>query len=65
MNILYLITIFLTFFVFCEATISNSFRQFIREKFDSSVEKRIARDDFAGGRGSFGGGNHKAFKKTK
>lgn len=48
-----------------DATISNTFRQFIRNKFGSTVERRLARDDFANGRGSFGGGNHQAGTKTK
>ncbi|KAI6203877.1 hypothetical protein M3Y94_00607600 [Aphelenchoides besseyi] len=47
------------------STISSSFRDFIRQKYGATVERRIARDDFANGRGSFGGGNHKSATKTK
>lgn len=46
-------------------SISPAFRRFIRQKYGAAVERRIARDDFAGGRGSFGGGNHKANEKTR
>ncbi|KAI6234334.1 Lipase domain containing protein [Aphelenchoides fujianensis] len=58
----------LVFLVVCSlfsATISSTFRRFIREKYGAEVERRIARDDFPNGRGSFGGGAHKAGRKTK
>jgi hypothetical protein len=56
----------LAVFIFpSDGTISDSFRQFIRSRFGSTVEKMIARDDFSGGRGSYGGGNHTAEKKTR
>jgi hypothetical protein len=61
-------TTFIVLVLFCalsESTISQNFRKFIRSKFGASVEKELARDDFEGGRGSFGGGKHKSGEKTK
>lgn len=56
--------VFVLFCALSEATISQNFRSFVRSKYGASIEKELARDDFANGRGSFGGGNHKAGTKT-
>ncbi|KAI6184680.1 Triacylglycerol lipase [Aphelenchoides bicaudatus] len=58
------ILLFVIGFTHVQCSISPAFRRFVRTTYGSSVERRIARDDFAGGRGSFGGGNHKAGTKT-
>ncbi|KAH7701918.1 CBN-LIPS-7 protein [Aphelenchoides avenae] len=46
------------------ATISESFRLFIRETYGTETEQLIARDDI-GVNGSFGGGDHVAGTKTR
>ena len=46
------------------ATISPAFREFVRNTYGAAVERRIARDEFPDGRGSFGGGIHAAGSRT-
>jgi hypothetical protein len=55
--------------VFCQifqlnATISDSFQCYVKEKFGEDALEMVARTDFGLG-GSFGGGNHIAGNKTK
>lgn len=47
-----------------DATISDNFRKFIRNRFGIATEQLAARDDL-GWVGSFGGGNHVGGRKTK
>ncbi|KAI6184681.1 hypothetical protein M3Y97_00622100 [Aphelenchoides bicaudatus] len=62
--IFFILVLFCVSILSSEATISQSFRNFIRSKYGASVEKQLARQDFENGRGSFGGGNHEAGTKT-
>ncbi|KAH7716516.1 hypothetical protein AAVH_16052, partial [Aphelenchoides avenae] len=50
-------------FASTDATISDSFRKFIRNRFGIATEQLAARDDL-GWVGSFGGGNHVGGRKT-
>lgn len=61
-----LISVFLFFNLFNldSATLSESFRRFLRSRYGNSVDELLSREDMGGG-GSFGGGiNHIAGQPT-
>lgn len=47
-----------------EATLSSSFRSFLKNQYGQEVDVALARDDYGPG-GSFGGGNHLERTQTK
>lgn len=50
--------------LFVDATITPTFRAFLRRRYGREVERLLARDDYGPG-GSFGGGNHLSRTPTK
>lgn len=50
--------------LFVDASLSDGFRNFLRENYGADMEKEMNRPDMGAG-GSFGGGNHKARTPTR